>query len=94
MPPKHPPKPLNELQEEHPSKPLHPPHELPPHERRKKFLGKRVLGAVLAGLIITFVVSLALYFFNIPITTILPVAAPVWAGTTTLAYTALAEKHS
>ncbi|MFH1545223.1 MAG: hypothetical protein ABIE23_04015 [archaeon] len=93
MPPKPPLKPpLHEAPPKSPHPPPHkPPHE-PPHERRKKFLGKRVIYSVGIGLIVTFVLSLVLWIFNIPINVILPVAAPVWAGTTTIAYTALGDK--
>jgi len=72
----------------HPPKPLHE----PPHERKKKFLGKRVILSVLIGLTVTFVLSLILWLSSISINVILPVAAPVWVGTTTLTYSALGER--
>ena len=83
----------------HPGEPHGPPghgppgsgHE-PPHERRKRFWGKRLVISVVAGTVVTFALSLILYVFQISINVILPVAAPIWVGMTSLTYSAVGDK--
>lgn len=78
----------------HLHEPPRPPHELheAPHERKKRFWGKRIAISVLTGIVVTAVVSIALWAAGISVNVILPVAAPVWAGSTSLVWGALGDR--
>lgn len=77
-----------------------PPHELgkhphppvPPHERKRRGLSKRLLFSIVIGVAVTTVISIVLWLFGISINIILPVAASIVVGSTTLTCTALADR--
>ena len=87
-----PPKPPHEKHGKHkPPVPPKPPHEMPghepPHLKHKKLNKEALFRALAIGTIFTIIVYGALNYVGITINIILPVIAPVWAGSTTLLYT-------
>lgn len=84
MPEKHP-KPHEHLPRP-PHEPPHPPRPL--HEHKK---GGIVISSVIIGTAVTLVFAIILYFFNVPITIIIPAAAPIWIGAISLSYTVLSR---
>lgn len=79
MPPKPPPK--------------HPEHKhIPPHELKRYFWGRRLFSSIAVGCIVTAILGITLWLLAVPITTILPVAAPIWVGVTTLTYQAIGDR--
>lgn len=48
--------------------------------------------SLFGGIVLTAIVSVVLIQFGISINVVLPVAAPVWAGSTTLIYNYLGDK--
>ena len=84
-PPLHPPLPPDK-------KPISPPLEsLPHHQPAKEKKGKALIIGVALGTILTAVIGIILWYFNISINIILSALAPIWVGSITLIYSVTAR---